>query len=483
MMADAREGILKQFVFALGVLPAFFSLSPACPAFVEFLPDPTAVSDQEGEFIEIRLDDYRADSIEINFESQGRVSMPFPDADRILLMHDGAACPVRERLACAGLGKLSLPNTRISSWKLAAGNCSDSVTLPKPKAGMSLQRVFETAEWVNAEATPGYANPLYEHGVDDCGWGKVDAEYTASGWKISGELAGCDSSVVFLETLDLALAGGWSRDSLMVRGDFRGRTVESRSAWIRLTLPEDDYALNNVFDTLLLLPDASPFKVTEIHHCPEEPEPEWVELYNATSHSLPLSEIRFCDRGGAFGVSLDSVRPYETFIVTKDTLSLRSVIGFDDTRLVQVSLGFLNNASGFLRLCFRDEVIDSVGWERRSADCPSGFSPQTGKLENTPGFQGRSQQGKKSQTPFTYKVSSRVVRRGGAPLRVKVEGGRRVNLRLLDSAGRKLWQLHLPEDSNAWWVVPVQENLDVGVGYVSLSEGDYEVVLGILLRP
>lgn len=474
---------MKPFAYALGMLPAFFSVLPACPVFVEFFPDPTEVSDLEGEFVEIRLDEYRADSLKISFDSREAIALPFPDADRLLLLHDSAACPRRERLACAGLGKLSLPNSRTSSWNLVVGACSDSVTLPKPKAGKALQRVGESAEWVYTEATLGFANPMYEHDVDDCGFGKVTAEYASGGWSVSGELDGCSSSVVRIESLDLERMDGWRLDSASVRENFSSKKISGESVWLRLLLPDDDYALNNVVDTLLLLPEKSPIKVTEIHHCPEEPEPEWVELFNVTSHALPLSEFHFCDKGGAFGSALDSVRPYETFLISKDTLSLRSAIGFDDTRLVQVSLGFLNNASGFLRLCFRNGVIDSVGWERRSADCPSGFSPQTGKVENTPGYQGRSVRTDASQTPFTYKVSSRVVKRGGAPFRVKVDGGSHVNLRLLDSAGRKLWQQELPESSNIWWTVPVQEKLDIGVGYVSLSEGDYEVVLGILLRP
>lgn len=482
-MAGAREGVLKHFVYALGLLPALFSVSSACPTFVEFFSDPTAVSDEEGEFVEIRLDDFKADSLKIRFDERSEISIPLPDADRLLLLHNASTCPEQKRLKCAGLGKISLPNSRITTWKLTAGTCVDSVTLPKPKAGKSLQRVGNSREWEFVEATPGFANPLYEHDVVDCGIGRVNAEFAASGWKISGALTGCDSSLVKIETLDLSQAAEWLRDSVEAYQKFDGVNVSGKSLWLRVTLPDDEYSANNAFDTLLLLPDDSPIEVTEIHHCPVEPEPEWVELYNATSHVLPLSEFRFCDRGDAFGKSQDSLQPYETFIVSKDTLSLRASIGFNDTRLVQVALGFLNNASGFLRLCFRDEVIDSVGWEHRSSDCPAGFNPQTGKNENTPGFQGRSVQKILGKVPFVYKVSSRIVRRGGAPLRVKVEGEGRVSLRLLDSAGRKLWQQELPESTNAWWVVPVQEKLNVGVGYVSLSEGDYEVILGILLRP
>ena len=37
--------------------------------------------------------------------------------------------------------------------------------------------------------------------------------------------------------------------------------------------------------------------------------------------------------------------------------------------------------------------------------------------------------------------------------------------------------------SNEWVKVPVQEYLGIGVGFVALSVGEYEDVVGILVRP
>ena len=254
--------------------------------------------------------------------------------------------------------------------------------------------------------------------------------------------------------------------------------------------------------------------MTEIHHCPEEPMPEWVELYNASAYPLPLDAFRFCDRGGALGRAGDSILPYQMVLVSKDTLSLRESLGVPDIRLIQVSLGFLNNVEGSLRLCFRNDVVDSVYWNKGTVACPSGFNPLTNRREFTPGFlpqnarnalsakgvslgvsQNPSQGTLKGEdgsakdaftegtVPFMYKLSSRVVSKKGTSLRVRVESEYDVSLSLLDSAGRRVWKFVVPSMSNEWVYVPVQENFGIGVGYVALSVGEYENVVGILVRP
>ena len=434
-----------------GLLTAFcglalYSVTYSCPMIVELFPDPKNISDAEGEYVEIRLDDYdrledgsnqfRADSLFVRFESKEILAFKWPDADRLLLVHDSSICPPRKDLACGSLGKVSLPNSRESLWKVWSGVCMDSVTVPQPKPGKAMQRVGLTDEWVFVAGTMGVADPEYELGVKE------------------------DSL--------LTLAGEWAKS----------------------------------------------LKMTEIHHCPEEPMPEWVELYNASAYPLPLDAFRFCDRGGALGRAGDSILPYQTVLVSKDTLSLRESLGIPDIRLIQVSLGFLNNIEGSLRLCFRNDVVDSVCWNKGTVACPLGFNPLTNRREFTPGFlpqnarnalsakgvsQGVSQnpsqgtlKGKEESAkdaftegsvPFMYKLSSRVVSKKGTPLRVRVESEYDVSLSLLDSAGRRVWKFVVPSMSNEWVYVPVQENLGIGVGYVALSVGEYENVVGILVRP
>ena len=96
---------------------------------------------------------------------------------------------------------------------------------------------------------------------------------------------------------------------------------------------------------------------------------------------------------------------------------------------------------------------------------------------------GASYKQQKIEAPFSYKLSSRILRKGKTPLRVYVEGDVTVTLRLLDSAGREQWNRQVPPQSNAWWVVPLEGVSKVGVAYVVLSAGRYEKQIGILLRP
>ena len=408
-----------------GVVPAMclalFSWALSCPVFTEFYPDPKDVSDQEGEYVEIRMDDFRAESLYVQFESKAVMAFAWPEAERFVLVHDTAKCMAealqgasqdlsqelpRASVACGSLGKISLPNSRESVWKVWAGTCNDSVTVPRPKPGKVIQRVGLTDKWEFVDASK-------------------------------------------------AVSVQESADSLLKN---------------------------------LLTAGTSLLRVTEVHHCPEEPMPEWVELYNSSEYPLPLESFRFCDRGGALGMSGDSIRPYQAVLVSKDTSSLRTALNIPDIRMIQVSLGFLNNTEGMLRLCYRDSVIDSVYWKKGTVSCPSGFNPLSMRREFTPGYLSKiarnvSLVGDAAKTPVEYKLSSRVVSKKGAPLRVLVESEYNVTLSLLDSAGRRVWKSVVSALSNEWVKVPVQEYLGIGAAYVSLSVGEYEDVVGILVRP
>ncbi len=409
---------MNNYAVVPAVSLALFSWAFACPVFTEFYPDPKDVSDQEGEYVEIRMDDFRADSLYVQFESKAVMSFAWPEAERFVLVHDTAKC--LDGVACGSLGKISLPNSRETVWMLWTGSCVDSVNVPHPKPGKVIQRVGQTDKWEFADASNA----------------------------VSGNQDASDSLM----------------EGIVAAGMF-------------------------------------PLRVTEVHHCPEEPMPEWVELYNASEHVLPLDAFRFCDRGGALGMFGDSIQPYQTLLVSKDTLSLRSAIGIPDIRMVQVSLGFLNNIEGLLRLCYRDYVIDSVSWNKRTVSCPSGFNPLTMRRDFTPGYLphglqvnawNKSRAGvanKESsnpvpaKVPVEYKLSSRVVSKKSSPLRVRVESEHNVELSLLDSAGRRVWKIVVPAMSNEWVKVPVQEYLGIGAAFVSLSVGEYEDVVGILVRP
>ena len=414
---------MKKYVVVPAVGLALFSWAFSCPRFVEFYPDPKDVSDREGEYVEIRMDDFWAESLFVQFESKESLSFAWPKAERFVLVHDSVQCPVRSEpqeaplvlsqeapqasVACGSLGKISLPNSRETVWKVWAGTCVDSVTVPHPKPGKVIQRVGLTDRW---------------------------------------------------EFVDAATASSVGID-----------------------------AVDSLLESRVLVNGVSVLRVTEVHHCPEEPMPEWVELYNAGMHPLPLDAFRFCDRG----------RPFQAVLVSKDTTSLRAALEIPEIRMVQVSLGFLNNNEGALRLCFRDRNIDSVSWNKSTVACPSGFNPLSGRREFTPGFLPKSARNVSraggvnqdafnqdaAKTPVEYKLSSRVISKKGSPLRVRVESEQNVVLSLLDSAGRRVWKSVVPAMANEWVKVPAQEYLGIGAGFVSLSVGDFENVVGILVRP
>ena len=237
---------------------------------------------------------------------------------------------------------------------------------------------------------------------------------------------------------------------------------------------------------------------TEVHHCPVEPEPEWVEVYNASASPQPIEEFRFCNRAKNWLVGKnkhDSIAPFETVLFTRDTLLLREYLGFKDVRLIQYAMGYLNNTAGSLAICMGDTVIDSVTWDKSTVTCPSGFNPRTGRAENTPGYQsqqgslwgGSANQGVTTQSdnpaPFTFRLSTRLVRANKTPLRVYVESEFPVALRLLDSAGREQWKTTVAAHSNAWVNVPLDRLVGIGVAYIALASGRYERVVGFLVRP
>jgi len=152
-----------------------------------------------------------------------------------------------------------------------------------------------------------------------------------------------------------------------------------------------------------------------------------------------------------------------------------------------VAFGYLNNTSGCISICDGETVMDSMCWDRHTVSCPAGFNPLEMSAENTPGFIRAKSLDKSSSAladsdaPFSYRLSSRVLRLGGNPLRVFVESESVVQIRLLDSTGRELWRMDAPAQSNTWWNVPL-DRLNVGVAYVSFSVGKFENVVGILIR-
>lgn len=467
---------MKYLLFAVAT-------AAACPAFVEFFPDPTDVADSEGEFVEILLDSaFSVDSLYISMDGKG-VAYAYPAGTRLVLVHDTAGCLRRPGVVCRPLG-MSLPNSRSALWTLRAGTCLDSVALDVPKPGKSMQRRGATDDWLFVSPTPGYANPLYESGVQDCGLSRVSVgpRSSGAGFAVSGWVDGCAGADVTLEWTGLFGRGNPRSEEFRAAGRFERELEAESAAWVSLRLPGDDFPMNDAWDSLAFFPGKSPLAISEIHHCPAEPEPEWVEIYNVAQRSLPLSRFSFCGRGGTFGGAGDSILPGSALLVTKDSAELRSFLGFRDVPIRQVKMGILNNTGGTLSLCFDSTAVGSVAWDKSTVECPSGFSPLTLRRDNTPGFVGNTRRGDPADE-VEFSLSGRIFRTGGPHPQVRVVSATESEIGLLDSAGRRVWAGKAASNSSVWHEIPLQKFGNVGVNYVSVKSGTFEKVVGIVLRP
>ena len=67
------------------LLPWLAVTIPACPLLVEVFPDPTDVLDQDGEFVEVRLDaTFRADTLTLFMDGKAAVRVPYPEGNRLV---------------------------------------------------------------------------------------------------------------------------------------------------------------------------------------------------------------------------------------------------------------------------------------------------------------------------------------------------------------------------------------------------------------
>ncbi len=468
---------------------------PGCPFFTEFFPDPSLVADRDGEFVEVAWDSGGAvlwDTLYVRFEDK----TPFfwvreEGKSRVLWHRDVNACPEVSALACEPLTVAALPNNRPAAWSLRAGTCADSAFLPAPKPGEVFQRAGAGyGDFVFASPTPGMAHPVYEPGARDCRLAVEAVSVTEERWELKTRLAGCDSAEVRVKMLSLEDAYLEDEFVKTLRGfETFYSTFSSRGLWLQLEFPEDDYPANDIWDTLFIEPRYAPVYISEVHPCPEEPVPEWVELYNSSERSLPLSRVGFCVRASIGAAAGDSLRKRETLLLSRDTLALREWLGVSEIRIAQANLGYLKNTADTLRLCFDSFPVDSVFWGKNAAvksDCPHGFNPRTQKRDSSPGFQKQTAVAKAENGSFRPFWNARVFskKRPDFPLMVAVESEARVKVELLSGKGILLWSTDISGGSGKEWAeVPLLEKGTAGANYLRFSEGRHEKMVGIILRP
>ena len=473
----------------------------ACPYLAEILPDPETVEDSRGEFIEIRLPQAPwHDTLSVYFEQKliwkGTALEP---AKRLLLIRDTSLCPQSKTLACEALTGKAFPNSRVSAFSLRSGACNDSAALPKPKPGKSFVRTDSAFDaWTFAEPSPGLPNAYLEENVQDCRL-KIDTLFSsASGWKGFWTLTGCDSAWVkalFRSTASLT-ENTWQGE--LTRGSRTEFTshISSDALQIQVFLPPDDVPANDTLDTLIAKPGAFPIRITEVHPCPEEGSPEWIEIYNAGAREISLSSINLCtEKTFLTGAVLQK---HESAVLAKDTALMRTFVGNDDVKILPVNFGYLKNAADTLLLCQGSSPVDSVVWgknARLSPRCPQGFSTATGRAENSPGFQtpgslAVATDSKDVPPPFSVEWNARLFskRNPSKPLMLRVRSeseASEVLVELISGKGDLLWseKLSIDPSGNVWTEVPLHQKGFLGVNFLRISQGTFEKRIGLVLRP
>lgn len=473
----------------------FFSLScgfalMGCPLFNEFLPDPQDTVDLYGEFIEIRLgSDFSVkDTLYIQFEDKIEYAFTQIKASRLLLHRDTSTCKSSELLDCRPLPFPALPNSRSSFWSLRSLNCVDSAALPIPKNGKSFQRYSsEKDSWVYVSPSPGEANSQYESGIKDCAIRIKQAKYLEKKWQIQLQVLNCDSSLVEWTILPLKYRNldesktMTITDSLWIFSRYEGESLLFKAA-----LSLDENIQNNQVDTLLFLHESPPVYLTEVHHCPEEPTPEWIEIYNQENRALPLVHFGLGERGLISSSVEDSIDSHQSLILTKDTLAFIQSKGLADLFFKQVALGYLKNTSDTIFLTYKNTVLDSTIWNKKTGiECPSGFNPKTGRAENTPGFQGRGLKIQAKTSPFSFKINTRVISKSidENSLQILIESEEGVLIELLSGQGNLLWHMKNNALNHNWISIPIKQKGQLGPNFIRLSVGHYEKVVGVVLRP
>lgn len=465
-----------------------------CPYFAEILPDPVTVEDARGEFVEIRIPpDSKQDTLSLFYEQKQIWKGILPaSANRLLLIRDTLLCPEVKSLHCAPLNAPALPNRREMRWMLLNGNCSDTADFPIPKAGKSFVRSDSSkSSWELAEPSPGIPNAIFESGVKDCLLHWENTEWTASGWKGSWTLTGCDSAEIHVEFLSMESSAEKSFDIPLKRdlASVWETSLSAKALLIRLALPPDDIPGNDSLDTLLFTPGNFPVRLTEVHPCPEEGLPEWFELYNAGSREISLSSVNLCEPEKSIA-SQSVLAAKQSAVVTKDSSGMRHLVGTDEILILQHNFGYLKNAADSLYLCYGNEKVDSAIWGKSAkiqVNCPDGFSVGTGRRENSPGFQTPGSLVQDTALPFQVEWNARIFSKKtrANPLMLRIQSEEDVLIELISGKGDLLWKKTFPADAggNSWREVPLLEKGFPGPNFIRVSSQNREKRIGVVLRP
>jgi len=481
----------------LRILLVGLALLPGCPVFTEFLSDPLASGDALGEYLEISWKAESAfwDTLIIQQEDALPLLWKRDSATNRLLAHRNApvACPLWKNVACIPLTGPALPNSRSARWTLQAGFCRDTADLLAPRPGIAQQRTgISPGDWAFSSipsppekaGTPGQPDPQYENDIDDCvSWVK-SAHWNGKAWSIELDSRGCAERSVQVEArfTNAAPPMNWE----LASGSGELPPIQRGSAiWLRRIHPPDANPANDTLDTLLLVPQESPLRITEVAPCPEEPLPEWFEITNISDRSFPLGELRECS-SGLLSTPLDSLPAGASLIATRDTSTLRDWFGFPEARLALSSVPSMRNSADTLALCWKQLVLDSTIWgSNNSPPCPESYSPQTPQQLASPGFKSVSSS-PSTDSPLEINVRILSLSDIHASLQARWTSMASGYLRLVNRSNTVVATLHVPAapGTSAWTPIVPWRQCGPGPCFLHfVSEDHHEKILGFVVRP
>ncbi|MEO6095452.1 MAG: hypothetical protein ABIW76_07170 [Fibrobacteria bacterium] len=451
------------------------------PILSEVMADPAAVSDAQGEFIEIgnpSPDSLRLDTLRIESAAPGTSGASSGSQGLTLagvkLGPRGCFLVCRDSLAAENGGMacdrrwpaLSLANGRAVELVLSWSGGRAVFAVPASRPGVSWENTWNVAadfrgfepsasSWQGGDsATPGSRNsrsilkPERNLGIVEVTWSRsagtgADAHSTASGTRVGSEgflearIADRGTAGPVTTFLSLRLDADWDGkaetllDSVPVAvpvgGEARIRIGAGSGVRgiVHAELGRDENPSDNRF--ILPVEPGRPLEITEWRPAPAPGEPEWAEIRNRTADSggiarrLDLGYAAF--NGLPLGSKAGTLEPGEFLVVTESAERFRSRFGPIKARVLQPS-GWrpLRNTGDTLVLSLAGIAVDSVIY-------PAVTGAETAS-PGTPGFSARAEGGD------AWKLSGKVAGPGRTlDVEVVTASGGSYALRIFDLEG------------------------------------------------
>jgi hypothetical protein len=308
--------------------------------------------------------------------------------------------------------KRSLPNTMRSvtvQWAGAPAQTFELPTIPNGKSlenaallmpapfeqdslGLLMHQPVPKASWQVAteplgqdQGTPGYASPqhqvikntsIYDFSIESF---RFYAQPRAS---LSSTFA--DSAkgkrLSLQAPLDSQALGAFFADPI-------AKTPPYAMQFLYLQLHTGDlYPLDDTMHYVYFKPDSAPLQITEINPCPQNDEPEWIELWNRSAQAIELDYVRLSTATRQSTAPPGIIKPNQRILFTQDSAGFRAVRGALGVSVMELTpWPTLINENGELHLQYGTRAMQSVVWGKHEncTDFPvltPGYNAITPKL-------------------------------------------------------------------------------------------------------